>query len=248
MHRLGAFVIPFILLAVVFDASAQVMQSPSYRIQNDSINVGGGLGSSTNYVLESTAGEVATGRGSSTNYEVSAGYQGMQEAYLALSGAADVVLNPALGGITGGTSNGSTSVTVTTDNYAGYSLSITASSSPAMVSGSNVISDYVPAGANPDYTFAVGAGASVFAFSPEGADVSTRFLDNGIICGIDSGETTLSCWDGPSTTPVTIAQRTSANHPLGTNTLIRFRVGIGSAAMQAPGTYIATTTVTALPL
>lgn len=248
MHRLGLLVAPLLALALVFDASAQVMQSASYRIQNDSINIGGGLGSSTSYVFESTVGEVATGHASSTNYGLSAGYQGMQETYLALTSVSDVALTPSIGGVTGGTSNGSTSMTVTTDNYAGYTLTIAASSSPAMISGTDAIADYTTASADPEFTFSVAAGSAELAFSPEGTDVTSRFKDNGASCNTGSSETGLACWDGLSTTPKTIAGSASSNHPSGTATLIRFRVGIGSAAVQTPGTYIATTTVTALPL
>ena len=46
---------------------AQVRSSTNYQLQSDSINIGGGLSSSTNFVQESTVGEVATGVGTSTN-------------------------------------------------------------------------------------------------------------------------------------------------------------------------------------
>ena len=227
---------------------AQVMQSSSYRIQEDSINVGGGFSSSTNYRMEDTVGEVGTGFSSSTNYTQSAGYQGMNDFYLALSGAADVVLSPSLGGITGGESNGSTTLTATTDSYAGYQMTITASTSPAMVSGANFIPDYAPAGANPDFSFATVAAQSRFGFSPEGSDIVSRYKDNGSVCNTGSGDTSFSCWDGLSSSTKIIASRASSNHPLGTPTRLRFRVGMGSGAGQAEGEYVATTTVTLLPL
>lgn len=56
-------------------ASAQVMTSASYRMQSDSVNVGGGLSSSATYALEDTAGEIATGRSSSAAFAAHAGYQ-----------------------------------------------------------------------------------------------------------------------------------------------------------------------------
>jgi hypothetical protein len=223
------------------------MQSTNYRIQSDSVNIGGGFASSTNYSEESTVGEVATGFATSTNYALDAGYQ-QGDFYLAISAVGDVVMTPTIGGVTGGASDGSTSVTVTTDNYAGYTLSIVASTSPAMQSGSATIPDYTPSGASPDYTFANTASESQFGFSPEGGDIASRYKDNGInACNTGSSDTASRCWDGLSTTPTTIASRASANQPGGTETTLRFRVEVGSGAAQKEGTYVATTTVTALP-
>ncbi len=229
-------------------ASAQVMQSTSYRIESDSINIGGSFSSSTSYKLEDTIGEVATGFSSSTSYNLSAGYQALQAAYLALSGATNVTLSPTLGGVTGGESNGSTTVIATTDSSGGYQLTIAASTSPAMKFGANTIADYVPAGANPDYIFSTVASESHLGFSPEGTDIATRFKDDGIGCNTGSGDTNFACWDGLSTVAQTIVYRSSANTPTGTLTQIRFRVGIGGSVSQAPGTYTATTTITALAL
>ncbi len=237
-----------LLVCVVTQVSAQVMQSSSYRIQSDSINVGGSYGSSTAYRLEDTTGEVGSGESSSTNYGLKAGYQQMQETYLALTAAVDVTMSPALGGVVGGESNGSTVATATTDSVAGYQLTLTASSSPAMTFGAYSISDYVPSGANPDFTFSTGATESHFAFSPQGSAVAARYKDNGVSCATGSGETALACWDGPSTTPRVIAESTSGNHPSGTATQIHFKVGIGGSVGQVEGIYTATTTLTLLPL
>lgn len=237
-----------VVLSTVAVAHAQVMQSSSYRIEADSINAGGLYSSSTTYRLEDTTGEVGTGRSESASYILDAGYQQMLVDYLALTAAADVTLSPSLGGITGGTSNGSTDVTVTTDSAAGYELQITASSSPAMQSSVGTIADYTPAGASPDFTFSVAAGTAEFAFSPEGADIAQRYKDDGASCNTGSGDTTLSCWDALSTSATTIAERSSGNHPDGTLTTIRFRVGVGVNAGVVEGFYTATTTVTAFAL
>jgi hypothetical protein len=227
---------------------AQVMQSTNYKIQSDSINVGGGFSSSSNYVSQSTFGEIATGYSSSTNYGLRAGYQQMQEVYIAISNAPNVVLSPSISGITGGTSNGSTTVTVTTDSSAGYSLTIFASTNPAMQKGSDVIADYIPAGAPPDFTFITGSTQALLGFTPEGINVVQRFKDNGSVCNAGSANVTLACWDRLSTTPQSIAEGSSSNHPQGAATTLRFRVGIGSAVVQPEGIYTATTTLTALAL
>jgi hypothetical protein len=230
-------------------ALAQVMQSSSYRIESDSLNFGGNRSTSSSYALEDTAGEIATGYSSSSSYVLGAGYQQTLENYLSLSLIEDVVMSPTLGGLTGGTSNGSTTAVVLTDNAAGYQLTIKATATPAMRSGTgDTILDYAPSGADPDYAFNVPAAVGQFGFSPEGIDISARYRDNGSICNSGSSDTSLACWDGLSSTEREIAHRTSSNHPNGSTTTLRFRVGIGANAAIPEGTYFATTTVTALPL
>ena len=238
---------PLVLLMIGV-SSAQVMQSSNYSIESDSINFGGGLSSSNNYSLESTFGEVATGDSASTNFTLRAGYQQMDDAFISMSAPEAVVMSPSIPGVTGGVANGSTTVTVTTDSAAGYSLTISAETNPAMTSGSNSIADYVPGG-DPDFTFTTDSGDAHFGYSPSGTDVVSRFLDNGTdTCNTGATETALACWDGLSTTDESIAVSSGSNMPLGTETVIHFRVGIGGSVIQAPGVYTATTTLTALPL
>lgn len=226
------------------------MSSTQYRIETDSINVGGGDdATSTSYGLQDTIGEIGTGRSTSTSYGLSAGYRQMLESYIALSTTGDVIMSPSLGGITGGTANGSLTATVTTDNGAGYMLSITASTSPAMQSaGGDIIADYQAAGADPDFSFTVGTSEAFLGISPEGTDVVSRYRDNGATCNTGNGDTVNACWDALSTSPQNIATSGTANHPTGQNTVLRFRVGIGANANQPAGEYYATTTITALTL
>jgi hypothetical protein len=242
-------IITMLLLQV---AGAQVMTSPSYQLQSDSINIGGGYSSSTNYVQESTVGEIATGPSDSTSFSLRAGYQQMQEVYLSLSAPTDVVMSPNLGGLTGGTSNGSTTVTVLTDSPAGYQMTIEAEGNPAMqlIGAVGSIADYSPAGAVPDTTFTITATDSLFGFSPTGNDIDQDFQNVGAGACDTAGETedTEDCWDGLSTTARTISESTSANHPSGATTTVHFRVGIGGNASVPAGVYIATTTLTAYPL
>ncbi len=243
-----ALAVTLMLVYLVVHASAQVMTSGSYQIQSDSINMGGGLSSSTSYVIESTAGEIATGESGSTNYSLRAGYQQMQEVFISLTPISDVVLSPALGGLTGGTSNGSTTFTVTTDSPSGYSVTFGATLAPAMQSAVGTIANYVPVSGVPDFVFDTSSNEAHFGFSPEGSDVIARYRDNGSTCGTGSGDTVLACWDMVSTTPQVILSGSDANHPLGATSTLRFRVGIGSTAGVIAGQYTATTTITALPL
>ena len=220
--KLFSFV-SLVMLLVVMSATvafAQVRSSSNYSIERDSINTGGGLSGSSNYGLESTLGEAGTGDSNSSNYVLRAGYQQVDDAYLALSNPADVVLSPAIGGVTGGTSNGSTFVVATTDSLSGYQLLISASTAPAMQSGANTIADYVPVGATPDAVFTTNANESHLAYSVQGSDVVGDFLLNGGACG--SGTNTPgSCWDGLSVSNRAIAEG-AANYPFGATTTLDF--------------------------
>lgn len=225
-------------------AWAEVASSTNYRLQADSLNFGGGLSNSTNYSLESTLGELATGNITSTNYGLLAGYQQMVSSFIAITAPSDVTLS----GIAGtGASSGSVVWTVTTDNSAGYTLSVKAGSSPALAVSGDSFSDYAPSGANPDYNWSVGASASAFGFSPEGTDIASRYLDNGSSCGTGASNATDQCWDGFSTTNRTIAQSSTSNNPSGVVTTVKLKAEIGNSKTQPVGSYAATLTVTATP-
>lgn len=243
-----SFVATLIIVLLLNVTNAQVMSSSNYGIRSDSINVGGGFSSSANYQEEDTVGEVASGDGASTNYQLKAGYQQMQEVYIAMSSVTSVNLSPSLGGLSGGMATGSSLVVITTDDPAGYQLLYSAENSPAMQSGVNTISDYIPTGGVPDFLFATNPGKAHFSFSPEGADITPRFKDNGSSCGSGGSDTSDRCWDGLSTTTKIISQGSIANHPLGTATNIKFRLNIGTGATVSEGLYTATTTLTALAL
>jgi len=234
-----------------YPSACGVMSSSNYCLESDSINFGGGNSTSTNYIQESTFGEVATGFSSSTNYILGAGYQQMTVVALSLVPPSNVVMSPSLGGVSGGTSNGSTAFTVTTDDPAGYTATIQASSSPALVniaSSSYAFADYAPSGSAPDYSFSNAATTSAFAFSPQGIDADQRFLNNGAACNTGAVSTAQTCWDGLSTSAKNVSDRTSNNTPAGSVTTLWFRAATGSHHIQASGTYVATTTLTVLPL
>ena len=236
-----------LMLCILNVGFAQSRSSSNYQIQSDSINIGGGYSSSTNYQQESTVGELATGRATSTSYSLRAGYQQMQEIFLSLGGAADLTMDTALGGLTGGTSNASGTYAVTTDNPAGYQLTVEAQNAPAMQKGADSIADYNDGGVA-DTTFTVGSTEALFGYTVDGVDTSQYFLDSAGTCGIGSTDSSFACWTGLGTTPHTVAQSASANQPAGATTTVHFRVGIGGNAQVIAGEYVATTTITALPL
>lgn len=257
IRRLVHFVLLLEIAVVVFVmvgifwlsiSEAQVRTSNNYQIQSDSINVGGGLSTSTSYSQESTFGEIATGISDSGTYSLRAGYQQMQEIFLSLAVSGDVLMSPDLPGVTGGVANGSSTLTVLTDNPAGYQLTLVSENNPAMQNGPYSIANY-DAGLEPDFAFNTSGSDAHFGYSPEGADVVNDFLDDGGVCAEGGSlDTPLACWEGPSTTPRIIASGTGGNVPSGATTTVQFRVGIGSGAGVVAGVYTATTTITALPL
>ncbi|USN88109.1 MAG: hypothetical protein H6779_01530 [Candidatus Nomurabacteria bacterium] len=247
ISSIQSFLLTAIILGLLSLSEAQVRSSSNYQLQSDSLNFGGGLSTSTNYELESTAGEIATGEGTSSAYSLKAGYQQMQEVFISITTVPDVVMT-SLGGLTGGESNGSTSVSVMTDSPSGYQLTIAAENNPAMQKGVDTISDYIPtASPDPDMSFTYGTTDTYFGFSPQGNDVTQRWLNDTSNCNIGSNSTALTCWDGLSTTNKTIAQG-AANQPSGATTTLYFKVGIGSEAGAIAGDYVATSTLTAVPL
>lgn len=238
-----------ISLASLNQANAQeVMTSTNYKLESDSINFAGGRSVSGSYIIEDTAGEIATGISSSNNFTMKAGYQQNNVVTISLTPASNVVMAPSIGGLTGGVANGQTSFTVITDSPAGYTATIKAEASPALNTATDSFADYTPAGADPDFTFTNASDASTFAFTPEGTDIASRYKNLGASCGVGSNDTADACWDGLSTTNKTILNRTSANQPAGTTSVIKFRAMSGSSHVQQDGVYTATTTVTVLSL
>jgi len=111
-----------ILCLGVVQYSFAKMSSDSYKINADSFNTGGDLGSSTSYKLNDTMGEVATGVGSSATYKMKAGFQQMVNTYLVLTVDAS---NKDLGSLLPGSPiTGETTVDVTTDAWNGYALAV----------------------------------------------------------------------------------------------------------------------------
>jgi hypothetical protein len=154
-----------------------------------------------------------------------------------------------LSGLTGGISTSSADLHVITDNIAGYSLAVKATSSPALkdINGA-FFSDFTPAGSDPDFQFSISTSESAFGFTPEGPDIASRYLDNGSLCSVGTGDTTDRCWEGFSLSDKIIAESGSNNQPDGATTTLKFRAEIGSAKIQDAGSYEATITVTAVSL
>lgn len=238
------FVVYFLQSSLAYTAS-----STSYRIDTDTISIGGLRATSTSYVEQSTLPSGISGTSTGVSYYGALGYLQTASSYISLSNSSSITLSSAINSSVGGQSTGSGSATVTTDNASGYTLSISASTNPAFQSSQDNFLDYVTVVAGtPDFSWNVGSGSTGFGFSPEGADTASLFKDNGSICGVGSGNVSDKCWYPLSTSLKTISQSSSANNPSGTVTTIKFMAEAGSSARKTVGSYSASITLTALAL
>lgn len=138
--------------------------------------------------------------------------------YISVNPVSSVALGPIAGA--GGADDGTTTVTVATNNDLGYKLEIMASGTPAMTKGTDSFADYSGAGA-----WSIAATDSAFGFSV-GNNTSYQGLSGG--------------------TPIQI--RTNNNETAGEDTTLFFKAEVGASKFQASGTYQADLTVTATTL
>lgn len=181
------------------------------------------------------------------------------------AGAADVTLSPSLGGLTGGTSTAETNVRVLTNDTNGYTMTIKASSTPAMqgMTQPNDITDYTSvSSSSPDFVYNPNSTTTGFTFAysisaSTTADLAQKFKDDGSACNTGSGNTifpnaggletatSASCWYGMSTTATSTIVRTSATPTNGATTTIYLRLTVMPNSNPTEDDYRATTTFTA---
>ncbi|MBY0538614.1 hypothetical protein K2P47_04430 [Patescibacteria group bacterium] len=171
-----------------------------------------------------------------------------------VASTSDVVMTPNLQSLTGGTSLGTTTVVIRTNDNDGYNLTIHFSSTTAMArnGGGGVINNYV-ATATPDFAYNTGQVFGQLAYRVTGAqaaDVDPTFRDNGAACGTGGGNTYGACWMGPETAgnAEMIINRASSTPGGGSTTTLNFRVTIPANPNPTipDGVYVATSTLTAV--
>lgn len=168
---------------------------------------------------------------------------------------ADVTMDTAIPGITGGTANGSAQIRVLTNNATGYTMTIAASGTPAMQGNAQggSIPNYTPGTANvPDFAHSVGVNTGEFAYTISASttsDLAQKFLDNTTVCNAGAADTSgsASCWYNLSTSATSTINRTTATSASGATSTIYFRTQITASPSPAipQDTYVATTTLTA---
>ncbi len=133
----------FLCLIILLFGSAVVearMQSANYQINADVVSAGGVLSSSADFGLEDTVGESVIGTGSSVNYVLKDGFWQMVNTYLIFTIDADTVN---FGALTPGTPLTAQNIlTVLTDSWNGYTLSISKNHRLRHTDGSTEIPDH----------------------------------------------------------------------------------------------------------
>lgn len=174
----------------------------------------------------------------------------------------DIAMNGTIDGLTGGTAYGTTSARITTNNATGYNMTISFSSTTAMIRNgaennaeilnfqySTGTADY-PSGFDTSVAYAQ-IGFTPFASTT--SEVSDVFTDTGGVCGTNNNGsfTIFNCWRGASTTDAggtTELINTSGPTPAsGSSSTVTFRITVPNNPNPAvpSGTYVATATLTA---
>jgi hypothetical protein len=143
---------------------------------------------------------------------------------------------------------GTTTWTVITNDVAGYTLSVNATNTPAMKTGSASVADYQTTG-TPN-TWSVSSGNAAFGYSAFGTDVPTGTWGTGALCSGASGpnatSTTLK-YEGFTTSPFQVASRAATTTPSGIATTVCYAVEQNNVFIPS-GTYTATIVATATGL
>ncbi len=161
--------------------------------------------------------------------------------------------SPSLSGLTGGTSNGTTTFSVATNDSAGYSVEISfvsnLGSRVLVFDDDNDIGFSNVAGFTDDLTEPASGEAGLFGYTVVGNNVATDFGDNGSSCDGSTTGTSDACFfmQGTPSTPETIITNSSATSPAGDENSVVFRAVIGPDPDPTlpSGSYTATATLTA---
>jgi hypothetical protein len=178
-----------------------------------------------------------------------------------VTAASNVIMTGSLGGISGGTALGYTTVAVRTNSLLGYNMTMMASTTSGSVpqgsmtgtaSSSNYIGPYIPISnpGTPEFTFNNATNTSEFGYTVNASttsDVAPLFRNNSSVCNSGASTSLTNCWLAATNTPVTIISRNIPTPSTGATTTLAFEVKIGAnpSPMIPNDTYVATTTLTA---
>jgi hypothetical protein len=237
--------VQIISIPVIFTFSVAygaVMQSTSYSLDFDSVNTSGGNSGSASFNLEDTAGEIGTGQSSSASYTLTAGYQQNFDGSISISAPSDISLTNL--STSQNSAVGSTTWTVFTDHYSGFTLSVSASQYDALQTATGT--RFTDLASTTPAAWSV-SNAYKFGFSIRGTDVNTGIFgtDTDCVNGNDVPSATLK-WRGfASTTPIAVASTSNVTTSPGTD--ITMCVATQQNGVFAPsGVYTATITATAV--
>lgn len=161
---------------------------------------------------------------------------------VSITSPADASMSVALG-VSQNTAVGTTTWNVKTNSSSGYTLTVQATSTPAMSSGSNSILDYQTGTPN---TWTATSGFAYFGYSAYGTDTPTGTWGTGSTCstgGPNTISTTLK-YKGLTTSGVQVSTRASTTTTSGVDTTVCYAVEQNGSYIPS-GTYTATVTATA---
>lgn len=167
----------------------------------------------------------------------------------------NVAMDTAIGGITGGSSQGTSTFAVQTNNPAGYNVTISFADDPAMQATGSAASIPDYSQTTPDWSFVENAagGSAAFAYAVHAAsagEIATAFEDDGSsTCGSGGNNTyptaSQGCWVSPSTGNVTILSSSGiTSGPATSSVLFRVHVPASPSPGVEAGGYVATATLT----
>ena len=168
---------------------------------------------------------------------------------ISLSASSTIAMSPNIS-MSQDTAIGSGNFNVKTNDTAGYTLSLHASSSPALNNSDNSFADYTEAVEGTPEAWSVATGAYEFGFSAYGADVSDATWDSGISscgsAGADSLTTNVKWMGFNGTTPVSgVATKNSETSQAGSDVVLCVAAEQGDSVYAPSGTYYATIVGTA---
>jgi len=151
-----------------------------------------------------------------------------------------------ISGLTGGSSINYVDCNVKSNDYNGYLLYVSASSSPALVnnaSSSVYFSDYRTS--TPEFTWTNASASSSFGISVSSSNAVAAFKNTGSVCGSGTTSTYTNCFRSLSTSNINIASDSAPTISAGVTTSIAFKAEVGATRNQPTGSYTAGITVTA---
>lgn len=166
---------------------------------------------------------------------------------ISMTNPADVTMIGVIGGMSGGTSTGTTSFVVVSNNATGFTTVVSASSSPALVktaSGTS-FSDYANTG---DPTNAwVATTTSAFGYNVKASDPAdaAAFKYTGTTCSTGGSlNDNTHCWRGFTTSPYAIIDRGSKTTVAGVTETLNLQAQLAANQVLESGSYVATVTLT----
>ena len=161
---------------------------------------------------------------------------------LSMTDPADVTMSPDIGGMSGGSSTGTTNFSVTTSNTAGFDTTVKSSSTLKHPTLTDFFKDYT--NTSPTYNWTDPADSG-FGYNVVSTVASLNFKNNGTsACGSGSSNGIEHCWIGfSSTTPYTILSSSTAQKT-GVTATINLKAYLAANQNFSDGTYTTTITVT----